>query len=122
MNLVAANKRFIKFPGSENFQGKSNHGHSRRPFRRKTPMSTSKQIPNYVFEDLLFRRRLERTLNAELERFNALLKEQNSLIEKRRDSLCTVSLATAEKLSREEEADGTEPNSGMDAVLPSDLT
>lgn len=85
-------------------------------------MSTSKQIPNYVFEDLLFRRRLERTLNAELERFNALLKEQNSLIEKRRDSLCTVSLATAEKLSREEEADGTEPNSGMDAVLPSDLT
>jgi hypothetical protein len=81
-------------------------------------MSTSRQIPNYVYDDLLFRRRLERTLNAELERFNALLKEQISLIEKRKESLCAVSSATAEKLNREEEADGSEADSATDALMP----
>jgi hypothetical protein len=85
-------------------------------------MSTSKQIPNYVFEDLLFRRRLERTLNTELERFNALLKEQIALIQKRSQSLLAISSATAEKLSREVEADGTEANSATDAIHPSDMT
>jgi hypothetical protein len=79
---------------------------------------TEKQIPNYVFEDLLFRRRLERTLNAELERFNGLLKEQISLIEKRRESLCAVSVATAEKLNREEQADSPEVNSATENLIP----
>jgi hypothetical protein len=48
----------------------------------------SNGIPNRVFEDLLFRRRLERNLNQELERFNRLLKEQIFLIEQRRELLC----------------------------------
>ncbi len=80
-------------------------------------MPTGKTIPNYVFEDLLFRRRLERTMNAELERFNALLKEQMSLIEERRESLCAISAATAEKLEREEEADSSGANSATDVLI-----
>lgn len=81
-------------------------------------MSTSKQIPNYVFEDLLFRRRLERSLNAELERINSLLKEQIVLIEKRRESLSAVSSATADKLNREEQADSRAANSATDVLMP----
>jgi len=85
-------------------------------------MSTSRQIPNYLFDDLLFRRRLERSLNAELERFNALLTEQISLIQKRKESLLAISSAAAERLNREEEADGAQPSSATDAPLPSDMT
>jgi hypothetical protein len=81
-------------------------------------MSTSKQIPNYVFEDLLFRRRLERSLNAELERINSLLKEQIVLIEKRRESLSAVSSATADKLNREEQADSCAANSATGVLMP----
>ena len=36
-------------------------------------MATEKKIPNYVFEDLLFRRRLERNLGDELQRLYNLL-------------------------------------------------
>ena len=78
-------------------------------------MSTSRQIPNYLFDDLLFRRRLERTLNAEFERFNALLKEQIFLIERRSESLLAISSATAEKLSREEAAVA---DSATDSLVP----
>jgi len=81
-------------------------------------MSNNKNIPNYVFDDLLFRRRLERTLNAELERFNALLEQQIVLIEKRRESLGAVSSATAEKLSREEERDDARVVSTRNVLMP----
>jgi hypothetical protein len=45
--------------------------------------TTEKKIPNYVFEDLLFQRRLQRNLNTELERLNRLLAEQVELLQKR---------------------------------------
>lgn len=45
--------------------------------------TTEKKIPNYVFEDLLFQRRLQRNLNDELERLNRLLAEQVELLQKR---------------------------------------
>ena len=45
--------------------------------------TTEKNIPNYVFEDLLFQRRLQRNLNTELERLNRLLAEQVELLQKR---------------------------------------
>lgn len=65
-------------------------------------MTNDKQIPNYVFEDLLFRRRLERTLNKELERFNALLKEQMFLIDQRNDLLRDLRCAALQRLADEE--------------------
>ena len=46
--------------------------------------TTEKKIPNYVFEDLLFQRRLQRNLNAELEKLNNLLAEQNRFLQERK--------------------------------------
>ena len=48
--------------------------------------TTEKKIPTYVYEDLLFRRRLQRSLNAEYEKLSALLVEQVRLL-KERDAL-----------------------------------
>lgn len=60
-------------------------------------------IPNKVFEDLLFHRRLERDLDNKLERLNRLLKEQIASIEKRRGSPCK-----SEEPNAREEAAGSE--------------
>ena len=49
-----------------------------------------KKIPIYVFEDLLFRRRLQRNLNVELERLNNLLAEQNRLLLERKELMDEV--------------------------------
>ena len=48
--------------------------------------TTEKKIPTYVYEDLLFRRRLQRSLNAEYEKLSVLLVEQVRLL-KERDAL-----------------------------------
>ena len=76
-------------------------------------MTNDKQIPNYVFEDLLFRRRLERSLNKELERFNTLLKEQIFLIDQRNDLLCDLRCAVLQRLADEDTPSPVpEPDSG----------
>jgi hypothetical protein len=64
--------------------------------------TTEKKIPNYVFEDLLFRRRLERNLNDELERLNKLLAEQVELLRQRKELLCDVHGAVLERWKEEE--------------------
>jgi len=61
-----------------------------------------REIPRFVFEDLLFERRLCRTLNAEQERLNALLAEHVRLLEARRKLMAEVHEAV-EKRWRDEE-------------------
>lgn len=63
-----------------------------------------KKIPNYVFEDLLFQRRLERTLNAEQERLNALLAEHVRLLAERRALMSKVHEAVQQQWKDDEAA------------------
>jgi len=67
--------------------------------------TTEKKIPNYVFEDLLFQRRLHRTLNAEQEKLNALLAEHVRLLEARRLLMADTCEAVQRRWKEEEEAD-----------------
>lgn len=66
--------------------------------------TTEKTISNYVFEDLLFQRRLQRNLNAEQERLNALLAEHIRLLEARRQLMAEVHEAVRQRWQSEEEA------------------
>jgi hypothetical protein len=63
-----------------------------------------KRIPNYVFDDLLFQRRLERTLNAESEKLNTLLAEHVRLLEARRKLIAEVHEAVQQRWKDEEGA------------------
>ena len=49
-----------------------------------------------VLEDLLFARRLERTLRIQHERLNNLMKEQIELLERRQQLLCSMHQAVRE--------------------------
>lgn len=66
--------------------------------------TNKKKIPNYVFEDLLFRRRLQRSLNDELERLSHLLTEQVRLLQERDALMSNVHAAVLERWQREEAA------------------
>ena len=67
-------------------------------------METSEQkIPNYVFEDPLFQRKLYRTINEEQERLNALLSEHARLLEARRQVMAD-SREAVQRWWKEEEA------------------
>jgi hypothetical protein len=60
------------------------------------------KIPNYVFEDLLFQRRLHRTLNAEQEKLNALLAEHVRLLAERRALMAEVRASVQQRWKEEE--------------------
>jgi hypothetical protein len=66
--------------------------------------TTKKRISNYVFEDLLFRRRLQRSLNAEYEKLSALLVQQVKLLKERDALMDGIHAATQERWQREEAA------------------
>jgi len=66
--------------------------------------ATKRKIPNYVFEDLLFRRRLERNLNDELERLHDLLVEEVRLLKERDALMSKVHAAVQERWEKEEAA------------------
>jgi hypothetical protein len=66
--------------------------------------TTEKKIPTYVYEDLLFRRRLQRSLNAEYEKLSVLLVEQVRLL-KERDALMDGIHAAVKQRWEEEEAE-----------------
>lgn len=73
-------------------------------------METSEvRIANVVFEDRLFLRRLERTLNAELERTNNLLAEQARLLEERKQLLAAVQRSVEERWQTEERSEPIKP-------------
>lgn len=63
-----------------------------------------REIPRYVLEDLLFERRLCRSLNMEQERLNALLSEHIKLLEARRQLMSKVHAAVQERWEKEEAA------------------
>jgi hypothetical protein len=67
-------------------------------------MVTEKTIPNYVIEDLLFRRRLERSLNHELERLYHLLVKQVELLRQREALISDVQAAVEQRCTNEDEA------------------
>jgi uncharacterized damage-inducible protein DinB len=66
--------------------------------------TTERKIPNYVFEDCLFARRLERTLNAELEKLNAMLAGQVKLLEERKQLLAEIHAAVQQRWQDEEQS------------------
>ena len=66
--------------------------------------TTEKKIPNYVFEDLLFRRRLQRNLNDELERLHHLLTKQVRLLKERDALMSKVHAAVQQRWEQEEAA------------------
>ena len=67
--------------------------------------TTEKRIPNFVFEDdLLFQRRLYRTLNAEYEKLSALLVKQVRLLREREALMSTVHAAVQQRCADEEKA------------------
>lgn len=63
--------------------------------------ATEKTIPNFVFEDLLFQRRLQRNLNTELERLNNLLAEQMKLLTARKQLMAEVHEAVQKRWETE---------------------
>jgi hypothetical protein len=72
--------------------------------------TTEKNIPNYVFEDLLFQRRLQRDLNTELERLNKLLAEQVELLQKREVASAKIYATLMLRWESEEESVSPNPN------------
>ena len=67
--------------------------------------TTEKKIPDYVFEDdLLFQRRLYRTLNEEYQKLNALLIEQVRLLREREALMAEVHEAVQQRWEDEEKA------------------
>jgi hypothetical protein len=66
--------------------------------------ASDKKIPNFVFEDLLFRRRLQRSLNGELERLYHLLTEQVRLLKEREDLMSKIHAAVLQRWEEEEKA------------------
>lgn len=69
-------------------------------------METSeRKIPVYALEDLLFQRRLQRSLNTEQEKLNALLAEHVRLLQERRALMAEVHEAVQQRWKTEEEAE-----------------
>jgi hypothetical protein len=66
---------------------------------------TEKIIPNYVFDDLLFQRRLQRNLGDELQRLYNLLVEQVRLLKERETLLANISEAVQQRWDEEKEAE-----------------
>ena len=64
--------------------------------------TTKKKIPSYIFEDLLFRRRLQCSLNDELERLYNLLCEQVKLLKERETMMSKVHAAVEQRWKDEE--------------------
>lgn len=62
------------------------------------------KIPNYFFQDLLFRRRLERSLNAEYEKLNAPLAEHVRLLQERRTLMVEIHDIVQQRWKLAEEA------------------
>jgi hypothetical protein len=78
---------------------------------------TERKTPTYVLEDLLFQRRLERTLNAELEKTNALLAVQARLLQERRALMAEVHDCVQQRWKDEDAASSdthSEPNTEGD--------
>jgi hypothetical protein len=69
--------------------------------------TTEQKIPNYVFEDLLFQRRLQRNLNAEQEKLNAQLAEHVRLLQERRALMAEVHESVQQRWKDEEEPSDT---------------
>lgn len=65
-------------------------------------MSNNKENRTSLLEDLLFRRRLQRNLNSELERLNGLLVEQIRLLQERK-ALMAEAHDAIQKCWREQE-------------------
>lgn len=80
--------------------------------------TTEKRIPNYFYEDLLFQRRLQRSLNAEQEKLNALLAEHVRLLAERRALMAEVHQGVQQRWHDEEAASNLYPapetNEGTD--------
>ena len=72
-------------------------------------METSEKIPNFVLEDLLFQRRLQRSLNAEYEKLSALLVEQVKLLKERDALMDGIHAATQERWQEDEAASNLSP-------------
>ena len=74
-------------------------------------MSNQNKVPNYLYEDLLFRRRLERQLRDASDRVNQLLKEQIELLQQRKELLleqhCAVKRRAMDELGQHDETDST---------------
>jgi len=66
--------------------------------------TTETKIPNYIFEDLLFQRRLQRNLNTELERLNTLLAVQVRLLQERKQLMAEVHDAVQQRWKDEEQS------------------
>ena len=66
--------------------------------------TTEKKIPKCVFEDRLFERRLQRDLNAELERLYHLLTEQVRLLREREALMSGVQAAVQQRRTEEEQS------------------
>ena len=67
--------------------------------------TNEKRIPTFVFEDLLFARRLQRNLNAEQERLNALLAEHVRLLAIRKQLMADVHASVQQRWKDEEAAE-----------------
>ena len=81
-------------------------------------METSeKKIPVFVLEDRLFQGRLERTLNAELEKTNTLLAEQVRFLQERKGLMAEVHSAVQQRWQDEEQSTLIDPakNTGQEA-------
>lgn len=63
-----------------------------------------REVPKYAFEDLLFRRRLERNLSDELGRLNKLLTEQVEQLQRRKELFAEVNAAVMLRWRNEENA------------------
>ncbi|HWA95066.1 MAG TPA: hypothetical protein VG844_10745 [Terracidiphilus sp.] len=66
--------------------------------------ANEREIPRYVLEDLLFQRRLQRNLNAEQEKLNALLAEHVRLLAERRALMANVQALVQQRWKDEESA------------------
>ena len=66
-----------------------------------------REIPRYVFEDLLFRRRLQRNIADELERFNQLLTAQIKLMENRKTLMSEIQEAVQQRWEAEHKAESS---------------
>ena len=81
-------------------------------------METSeKAIPNYIYEDLLFERRLQRNLSDELERLNKLLSEQIRLLEERKALMVEVREAVQQRWTDEEQSVLTDPTQNTEGKV-----
>ena len=74
-------------------------------------MTNNQENRTSVLEDQLFRRRLQRNLNDELERLNRLLAEQVELLQKRKELFAEVNAAVMLRWEIEEDSRPESANS-----------